>query len=69
MLIIPRLQRVGQSPAYLTIPLCASHSTGANPVAHILTNLPHAEELFTFSALICNDPRSFSTLITVQCSR
>lgn len=44
MLIIPRLQGVGQSPAYLTVPLCASHGTGANPVTH---SLIHPHSLYT----------------------
>lgn len=38
-LIILRLQREGQTPAYLTVPLCASHATGASPVLHSLTHL------------------------------
>lgn len=69
MLIIPRQQRVGQSPAYLTVPLRASHATGANPVAHILTHSPHSP-MYTqdtplskcrggVSALIHNDPKKF----------
>lgn len=41
MLIIPRLQRVGQSPASLTIPLCASHGTGDKSATHSLIH-PHS---------------------------